>query len=92
MPSGERNVSGINISSTVFPPMGVGSQVSLSRDLSTQERLPIMKQSSVIQNTLAITFIAVVLIAVSAFATGYAGDVRFNIGPEGIQFEIVGDA
>ena len=49
-----------------------------------------MKPNSAIQNTLAITFIAVVLIAVSAFATGFAGDVRFNIGPEGIQFEIDG--
>ena len=50
-----------------------------------------MKQNLGIQHTLMITFIAVVLIAVSAFFTGYAGDVRFNIGPEGIQFELDAD-
>ena len=49
-----------------------------------------MKQNSAIQNTLAITFITIAFVAVSAFATGYAGDVRFKIGPDGIQFEIDG--
>ena len=49
-----------------------------------------MKQYSAIQNTLAITFLTIALVAMSAFATGYAGDIRFNIGAEGIQFEIVG--
>lgn len=50
-----------------------------------------MKQDLGIQHTLMITFIAVVLIAVFAFVTDYAGDVLFKIGPEGIHFEIVGD-
>ena len=50
--------------------------------------VPTMKPNSAIQNTLVITFAAVVIIALSAFATGYTGDVRFNIGPNGIQFEM----
>ena len=56
-----------------------------------QERLPTMKPNSAIQNTLAIIFLGVVLVAVSAFATGYAGDVRLNIGADGIQFEMGND-
>ena len=78
----------ICIRSNLWAEGGAVSQVSLRRDLSTEERLPTMKPNSAIQNTLAITFIAVVLIAVSAFATGYAGDVRLNIGADGIQFEM----
>ena len=50
-----------------------------------------MKQNSAIQDTLAITFISVILIAVSAFVTGYAGNIRLNIGPNGIQFEMGND-
>ena len=50
-----------------------------------------MKQNLGIQHTLMITFITVVIIAVSAFVTGYAGNVRFKVGPEGIQFEIEGE-
>ena len=56
-----------------------------------QERLPTVKPNSAIPNTLAIILITVILIAVSAFVTGYAGNIRFNIGPNGIQFEMGND-
>ena len=50
-----------------------------------------MKQNLGIQQTLMITFIAVVIIALSAFFTGYAGRVTFIVGPNGIQFELDSD-
>ncbi len=50
-----------------------------------------MKPNSAIQNTLAITFIAVVIIVVSAFATGYAGNVSIKIGPNGIEIVMEND-
>lgn len=52
---------------------------------------PTVKQYSSIQHTLMIAFVAIAVIAVAAFWTGYAGKVNFSVGPDGLKLEIESD-
>lgn len=45
-----------------------------------------MTQNSYIHKALITVFVSVSVIAVAAFASGYAGQVSLNIGPNGITF------
>ena len=46
--------------------------------------------SSFLHQTLVVTLIVMGVIAVGAFFSGYAGDVLFNVGPNGINLELDG--